>query len=135
MPPTVIVVPFYNETGRPDLDAVARSVGDATVARLASAERIPRLSVIGNAPSLVNPFARDDIQGIALRLDAQFVVIGQLKSDEGGLRVIAHLVRAADMKHVWAETFDDPSFALPAQGRVAEETAAAVTAAVHQGQP
>jgi TolB-like protein len=134
-PPTVVVVPFYNETGRPDLDPLARSVGDATVARLAAAERIPRLSVIGNAPSLASPFARDGIQGIALRLDAQFVVIGQLKADGTGLRVIAHLVRAADMKHLWAGTFDDPAFALPVQGRVAEETAAAVTAAVHQGQP
>jgi DNA-binding winged helix-turn-helix (wHTH) protein/TolB-like protein len=132
VPPTVIVVPFYNETGRADLDALARSIGDATVARLATAERIPRLSVIGNAPSLAKPFARENIQGIAQRLEAQFVVIGQLKSDAGGLRVIAHLVRAADMKHVWANTFDDPSFALPAQGRVAEETAAAVTAAVQQ---
>jgi DNA-binding winged helix-turn-helix (wHTH) protein/TolB-like protein len=134
-PPTVIVVPFYNETGRPDLDPLARSIGDATVARLASAERIPRLSVIGNAPSLANPFARQAVQGIALKLDAQFVVIGQLKSDGAGLRLIAHLVRAADMRHVWASTFDDPSFTLPAQRRVAEETAAAVTAAVRQGQP
>lgn len=86
MPPTVIVVPFYNETERPDLDALARSIGDATVARLAAPDRISSLSVIGNAPSLANPFAREGIQGIALKLEAQFVVIGQLKSDGEALR-------------------------------------------------
>ncbi len=37
--PTVVVIPFYNETGRPDLDATALAIGDAVVARLAVAER------------------------------------------------------------------------------------------------
>lgn len=129
-PDTVVVVPFYNETGRPELDALARSLSDVTVVRLAAPERIARLSVIGNAPSLVNPFARADVQGIARQLGAQWVVIGQLQSDTGGLRLAGHLIRSGDMRHVWAQTFDDPLFGLPAQERAAEAIAAAVSQAL-----
>jgi DNA-binding winged helix-turn-helix (wHTH) protein/TolB-like protein len=125
-PPAVVVVPFYNETGRPELDPLARAIGDATVAHLAAPGRTSALNVIGNAPALRNPFARQDVQRIALDLDAQWVVIGQLKADGAGLRVIAHLIRAADMKHAWAETFDDETFSLPAQSRAAESIATTV---------
>jgi DNA-binding winged helix-turn-helix (wHTH) protein/TolB-like protein len=127
-PPVVVVVPFYNETGRPELDPVAGAIGDATVARLAAPGRTSELSVIGNASALRNPFARQDVQRIALDLDAQWVVIGQLKADGAGLRVIAHLIRAADMKHAWAETFDDESFSLPVQSRTAEAIARTIEA-------
>jgi len=127
-PPAVVVVPFYNETGRPELDPLARAIGDATVARLAAPGRTAALSVIGNASALRNPFARQDVQQIALDLDAQWVVIGQLKTDGAGLRLIAHLIRAADMKHAWAETFDDESFPLAAQTRTGEAIATAIVA-------
>jgi DNA-binding winged helix-turn-helix (wHTH) protein/TolB-like protein len=125
-PPTVVVVPFYNETGKPELDALARSIGDAAVASLAAPSRIESLSVIGNAPALRHPFARQDVQQIAHDLGGQWVLIGQLKADGENLRVIAHLIRADDMKHVWALPFDDPAFALDAQARTADAIAAAV---------
>ena len=127
---TVVVVPFYNETGRPELDALARNLSDVTVVRLATPDRIARLSVIGNAASLRNPFARTDVQGIARQLGAQWVVIGQLQSDTQGLRVVGHLIRSTDMKHVWAQTFDDATFGLAAQERTAESIAASVSQAL-----
>ena len=83
--------------------------------------------MIGNAAALQNPFARQDVQQIARALDAQWVLIGQLKSDGQKQRVIAHLIRAADMKHLWAQTFDDDAFDLEGQSRAAEAIAAAVT--------
>jgi TolB-like protein len=129
-PPTIILVPFYNETGRAELDTVARAIGDATVARLAAPERLQSLSVIGNAPSLANPFARAGVQEIARTLGAHWVLIGQLKADGRQLRIIAHLIRASDMKHLWAQTFDDERFALDGQSRVAEAIAAAVAASL-----
>jgi DNA-binding winged helix-turn-helix (wHTH) protein/TolB-like protein len=129
--PAVIVVPFYNETGRPELASVAAALGDATVARLAGTrDRLATLSVIGNAASLRRPFAREDVQGIARQLGADWVVIGQLKGDDRGLRVIGHLIRASDMKHVWASSFDHATFTLDVQAQVAESIAAAVSHAV-----
>jgi DNA-binding winged helix-turn-helix (wHTH) protein/TolB-like protein len=126
-PPTVIVVPFYNETGLAERATLADAIGDATVARLAAPERIDVLKVIGNAGALQNPFARRDVQQAARELDAQWVLIGQLKSDGQKQRVIAHLIRASDMKHLWAQTFDDDTFDLDGQSRAAEAIAAAVT--------
>ncbi len=127
---TVVVVPFYNETGRPELDALARNLSDVTVVRLATPGRIAHLSVIGNAPPLQNKFARTEVQGIARQLGAQWVLIGQLQSDGQGLRVAGHLIRSADMKHVWAQTFDDGTFGLSAQERTAESIAASVSQAL-----
>ena len=82
--------------------------------------------MIGNAPSLRSPFAREDVQGISRKLGAEYLIIGQLKSDGQRLRLVAHLIRVSDMKHLWANTYDDVSFALDAQQRVAESVAAAV---------
>ena len=124
--PTVVVVPFYNETGRPELDTLARSLGDAVVASLAAPERTATLSVIGNAPALRNPFARTDVQQIARDLKGDAVVVGQLKADGDGLRLIAHLIRATDMKHLWAQPYDDPQFAFEAQTRTANAIAGAI---------
>ena len=73
---------------------------------------------------------RQDVQQIARDLDAQWVLIGQLKSDGQKQRVIAHLIRAADMKHLWAQTLDDDAFDLAGQSRAGEATAAAVTASL-----
>ena len=126
-PPTVIVVPFYNETGIAEQATLADAIGDATVARLAAPERIDALKVIGNAGTLEHPFARRDVQQVARELDAQWVLIGQLKSDGQKQRVIAHLIRASDMKHLWAQTFDSDIFDLEGQSRAAEAIAAAVT--------
>jgi hypothetical protein len=42
-PPRIIVVPFDNETGSPDFDRVSKNLTDATVARLATSERLPRV--------------------------------------------------------------------------------------------
>ena len=126
--PTVVVIPFYNETGAPDRAAIAAGLGDTLVARLAAPERARQLSVIGNAPVLRNPFARQDVQEISRKLGAEYLVIGQLKTDGARLRLVAHLIRVADMKHLWANTYDDDGFTLDGQKRAAEAAAAAVTA-------
>ena len=132
-PPTVVVIPFYNETGNPAWSAIAASLGDALVARLATAERTSRLSVIGNAPALRNPFARQDVQEISRQLGAEYLIIGQLKTDGERLRVVAHLIRVSDMKHLWANTYNDDRFMIDAQERPAESVAAAVTTSLATG--
>ena len=125
-PPTLVVIPFYNETGQPGRGGIAAALGDTLVARLAISERRSQLSVIGNAPSLRSPFAREDVQDISRKLGAEYLIIGQLKTDGARLRLVAHLIRVSDMKHLWANTYDDVSFALDAQQRAAEAVAAAV---------
>lgn len=126
----IAVIPFYNETGRPEFDPVAKALADTTVVRLATPERVRRVGVIGNAAALRNPFARADVQAAAKTVGAEWVVVGQLKADAVGQRLVAHLIRVADMKHVWAHTYDSKSFTLDEQARTAESVAASIYGAV-----
>jgi DNA-binding winged helix-turn-helix (wHTH) protein/TolB-like protein len=122
----IAVVPFDNETGLDDFDRIARGVADATVARLATPERVARLSVIGNAAELYQPRAFRDLRQIGLALDAEYVVLAQMKRDASGVRLIAHLIRVSDESHVWANSYDRPAFTLQVQGEIAESIAIAV---------
>ncbi|HET7698043.1 MAG TPA: winged helix-turn-helix domain-containing protein [Vicinamibacterales bacterium] len=121
--PTVLVVPFNNETGSADLDRVAKGVSDATVARLAASSR---LRVIGNASGLTFTFRPPDLKAMGESLGAQYLVLGQMKRDERQLRIVAHLIRVADQTHVWARTYDSPTLDLRQQDIIAAEIAVAI---------
>ncbi len=125
-PVRVAVLPFDNETGSTAFDLIAGGVADATVARLATPDRLQRIAVIGNAAALHRPRAFRDLKAIGESLDAEYVVLAQVKSDGGRVRLIAHLIRVSDEAHVWANTFDRPEFPLDVQGELAESIAAAV---------
>jgi DNA-binding winged helix-turn-helix (wHTH) protein/TolB-like protein len=122
----IAVVPFDNETGMDDFDLIARGVADATVARLATPERMPRVSVIGNAAELYQPRAFRDLRRIGLALNAEYIVLAQMKRDATGVRLIAHLIRVTDQTHLWANTYDRSAFTLPVQEEIAESIASAV---------
>jgi DNA-binding winged helix-turn-helix (wHTH) protein/TolB-like protein len=122
----IAVVPFDNETGLDDFDAIARGVADATVARLASPDRSAWIAVIGNAARLHQPRAFRDLKRIGTELDADYIVLAQMKRDATRVRLIAHLIRVKDEAHVWANTFDRAAFTLDVQSEIAEAIAAAV---------
>jgi TolB-like protein len=131
--PRVVVVPFHNETGSPDLDRVAKGVSDATVARLATPERLKQLKVIGNASDLTFSFKPANMKTMGEALGAQFLVLGQLKKDDLQMRIVAHLIRVSDQTHVWAKTYDSRGLDLQQQAALAEEIAKAVVATVPGG--
>ena len=126
----IAVVPFDNETSAAEYDRIASGVADATIARLATADRVKRIAVIGNAAVLRRPRAFRDLKAIGEELQAEYVVLAQVKSEGGRVRLIAHLIRTSDQAHVWANTFDRPSFGLDVQSELAESIAAAVDAKV-----
>ena len=133
----IAVVPFDNETGMEEFDRIARAVADATVARLSTPERVAAFSVIGNAAALQQPRAFRDLKRIGTELGADYIVLAQMKRDDAGVRLIAHLIRVRDQSHLWANTYDRavPSpeqgdategFTLAAQAEIAEAIAAQV---------
>jgi len=127
VPIRVAVVPFDNETGQDTYEGLARGVADATVARLAAPGRVERLDVIGNSAALRRPRSFRDLQEIGRDVNAQYVVLAQVKRDETRVRLIAHLIRVKDEAHVWAHTYDRPDFTLAVQAEIAESIASAVT--------
>ena len=137
----IAVVPFDNETGMEEFDRIARGVADATVARLSTPERVAAFSVIGNAAALQQPRAFRDLKRIGTELGADYIVLAQMKRDDAGVRLIAHLIRVRDQSHLWANTYDRavPSpeqgdategFTLAAQAEIAEAIAAQVAKAL-----
>ena len=128
--PKVVVVPFRNETGSPELDRLAKGVSDATVARLADSKR---LRVIGNASNLTFSFRPPDMKAMGESLGAEYLVLGQMKKDARQMRIVAHLIRVSDQTHVWASTYDGETLDLPQQAMVANAVAAAVEARVGRG--
>ena len=127
-PVRIAVVPFDNETGDTEFDRIAGGVADATVARLATPERIKQVEVIGNAAVLRRPRAFRDLKAIGEELDAHYVVLAQVKHDETRVRLVAHLIRISDQAHVWAHTFDRDAFGLDVQAELAEAIAQSVVA-------
>jgi TolB-like protein len=126
--PKIVVVPFHNETGTVDLDRVAKGVSDATVARLATPERLAHLLVIGNASDLTVSFKPANMKAMGESLGAQYLLLGQMKKDDRRLRIVAHLIRVSDQTHLWAKTYDSDTLDLPQQASIAEEIAKAVSA-------
>jgi DNA-binding winged helix-turn-helix (wHTH) protein/TolB-like protein len=133
----IAVVPFDNETGMEEFDRIARGVADATVARLSTPERVAAFSVIGNAAALQQPRAFRDLKRIGTELGADYIVLAQMKRDDAGVRLIAHLIRVRDQSHLWANTYDravsspervdaTEGFTLAAQAEIAEAIAAEV---------
>jgi TolB-like protein/DNA-binding winged helix-turn-helix (wHTH) protein len=128
--PKVVVVPFHNETGSPDLDRLAKGVSDATVARLAAPERLAQLRVIGNAADVRFSFRPRDMKSIGDSLGAQYLVLGQMKKDDRRMRIVAHLIRVSDQTHLWAKTYDTDALDLPQQSSIAEQIATSVAEAL-----
>jgi len=96
---------FDNETGDARYDRFVGSLSDAVVARLVAAGDTRRLTVIGNEAILRRPREERNLAAIQAGTGAEYVVLGQLQPDPGGLRVIAHLIKLDDGAHVWAKRF------------------------------
>ena len=124
--PKIVVVPFHNETGSPDLDRVAKGVSDATVARLATPERLAHLLVIGNASNAAFSFKPANMKALGESLGAQYLLLAQMKKDDRRLRIVAHLIRVSDQTHLWAKTYDSETLDLVQQAAIAEAIAKSV---------
>jgi DNA-binding winged helix-turn-helix (wHTH) protein/TolB-like protein len=120
-PPIVAVLRFDNETGDPAISAFSDDLTQTTVVELTSASR-GRYEVIGNALVLQTPRDQRDPVAIAASLHATYLVLGQVQSNHGQLRVLAHLIRMPEQTHLWVVRADrslgDP---LAVQSEVAKQ--------------
>jgi DNA-binding winged helix-turn-helix (wHTH) protein/TolB-like protein len=102
-PPTVAVALFDDETPAADAALFAQRLTDAVVEGLAREPE--RWGVIGNAALLRTTRALRDPALLGPELGADFAVLGQVQEVDGRRNVLVHLIRVADLKHVWAERF------------------------------
>ncbi len=92
------------------------------------------VTVIGNAAALYQPRAFRDLKRIGTSLNAEYIVLAQMKRDSTRVRLIAHLIRISDEGHVWANTYDRPAFTLDVQAEIAESIADHVVRVLRTGQ-
>jgi TolB-like protein len=110
-----------------EADRLAKGISDATVARLADADHVARLKVIGNASELRFSFRPPDLKQMGEALGADFVVLGQLRRDDRSYRLLAHLIRVSDQTHLWANAYDRGAMSLADQSNLADAIAGEVT--------
>jgi DNA-binding winged helix-turn-helix (wHTH) protein/TolB-like protein len=96
----VAVLRFDNETGDAAFLRLADALTDSVVVEMTVAGA-QRFAVIGNASVLRGPREGRDLLTIGSSLKAGYVVMGQVQRDAAGLRILAHLIRLPDQKHVW----------------------------------
>jgi DNA-binding winged helix-turn-helix (wHTH) protein/TolB-like protein len=122
--PILAVLRFDNETGDPRLTSFSDAVTDNVVEQLTS-QSGGRYRVIGNAQILRLPREQRDLKTIASSLHAAYVVLGQVQSNSGQIRILAHLIRLPDQTHLWVvrtdRTLEDP---LGVESEVAQKIAA-----------
>jgi len=123
-PPVVAVLRFDNQTSNPDLTLFSDALTDTVVEQL-TAQSNGRFSVIGNAQILRLPRDQRDLSTIATTLHASYVVLGQVQANGDQTRVLAHLIRLPEQKHVWVARMDRSlSDQLSVQSEVARKIAA-----------
>lgn len=105
--PVLAVAVFDNETGDETLDVFIDGLPDALVADLGQLDP-SRLAIVGNTRQVRMPRSDRDLAAIREETGASFILLGQLQVTESGLRLITHLIRLSDGRHVWVKRFDRP---------------------------
>ena len=122
--PTIAVLRFDNETADAALTRFSDGLTDSVVEQLTSVSA-GRYDVIGNAAILRLPREQRDIKAIASSLGANYVVLGQVQSNGAQTRILAHLIRLPDQKHLWVVRTDrQVTDALTLEAEIAQHVAA-----------
>jgi DNA-binding winged helix-turn-helix (wHTH) protein/TolB-like protein len=92
---------FDNETGNPDYDRVVAGLADLVVEHLTKIDP-DRIGVIGNAAILRQPRNIRNLKAVSEKINADYILLGQLQKGETGLRFITHFIRLNDEAHLKA---------------------------------
>jgi TolB-like protein/DNA-binding winged helix-turn-helix (wHTH) protein/Flp pilus assembly protein TadD len=99
----IAVLPLQNLTGDSAQDYFADGMTEALTTDLA---RMESLQVISRTSTMQYKTAKKSLPAIARELNADAVVEGSVQRAGNRVRVTAQLVRAADDRHLWAETYE-----------------------------
>ncbi len=103
--PVIAVLRFDNETDDAGMTRFSDGLTDSVVEQLTSQSH-ERYEVIGNASILRVPRDQRDLSAIFSSLHAGYVVLGQVQSNGSQTRILAHLIRLPDQKHLRVARMD-----------------------------
>ncbi len=120
-PPSVVVLPFENRTGRADAQYIANGITDELTDTLV---RIPGLRVIARTSARAAGSHGDDLRGIGAELGVETVLAGNVESSGEHMRISARLASTRDGALLWSGTFETEGRDLaPLERRIVEAAA------------
>ena len=120
---TLAVLPFESAAQN---DPLVDGLAEELISHLGSVHT-EKLGVIARTSVMRYRSSRPTLKQIARDLNAQYIVEGTVRRDQGRVRITARLVRTSDQAVDWTESYEDDDASL---FRVEEESAARITAAV-----
>ena len=99
----IAVLPLQNLTGDVTQDYFADGMTEALTTNLA---RMESLQVISRTSTMQYKTAKKSLPAIARELNADAIVEGSVQRSGNRVRVTAQLVRAADDRHLWANSYE-----------------------------
>jgi TolB-like protein/tetratricopeptide (TPR) repeat protein len=122
--PSVAVLPFADLSERQDQEYFSDGLAQEIVNALA---QLTGLRVTGWRSSLSVRDRSDDLRAVGRELGVANVLVGSVRRGANRVRVTAQLVRTADGRHLWSQTFERE---LTGVFGVQDEIASAVVAAL-----
>jgi TolB-like protein/DNA-binding winged helix-turn-helix (wHTH) protein/tetratricopeptide (TPR) repeat protein len=132
---TIAVLPFEDMSGDPARAYFAEGLTEELIAQLGRLHP-GRLGVIGRTTARGFGQQPRPIAALARELRVQYALEGSVRQSAERVRVTARLVRVADRKQVWSETFEAPAMdILDLQARLARAAASGVHFTLDPGEP
>jgi TolB-like protein/Tfp pilus assembly protein PilF len=120
------VLPFENLTGDPSQEYVTDGLTEEIISRLGQADPA-NVAVIARTSVMQYKHSDQQVQAIAMKLGAQYVLKGTLRRDAENVRITTNLIRVRDRIPVWSEEYQRGSSSLnEVQQEIAVETADAI---------
>jgi len=101
--PSIAVLPFVNMSDDPKQEYFSDGLTENIIAGLSANGH---LLVIARNSTFVYKGKSVDIQEVARKLEAQYVVEGSVQKAEGRVRITAQLIDANTGHHVWSDRYD-----------------------------
>jgi len=122
----VAVLPFNNMTGDPAQDYFSDGMAEELSAQLARINP-EQLAVISRTSAFKFKGSKSAADQIGRELGANYLLEGSVRGAGNRVRITAQLIRTADQRHVWSESYDrDVGSVLQLEREVAEQIADAI---------
>lgn len=99
------VLPFDNLSGDAEREYLADEMTEELIASLGQIDP-GRIAVLGRTSMMMLKRVHRSITEIGRQLNANYLIEGSLRSEQGRIRVTTKLIRVSDQAATWSESFD-----------------------------
>ncbi len=107
---SIAILPFENRSGDPELEYVSDGITQGVISRLSQLSALNK--VISSSSVSQYKGKQVDARTVAQEVDVRAVVMGNMASQGGNLRIYVELVDAENNSTLWSETYTRPRSAV-----------------------